>query len=219
MNFPEEATKEEVEVSVNDVASVGGGSTTSKSTLGMYSSTRTAASRSSRKSKRKQMINWPTLIRETFTNLFDLIGDWVYFYAIYTRHYVDGDKDADDAAENNLLLEFEKIMFILLFFCFLSTVLGLWTIQTTTLAACGKKSMCCNCAVPRLSLLSIVLEDIPQFVLTCYIDYNLIGSLSPAGVMNICSSLSSLVVRLTSRYEEVQDEEDDKLRPIIEFAM
>ncbi|KAL7495688.1 hypothetical protein ACHAWT_006870 [Skeletonema menzelii] len=221
MNFPEEATREEVEVSVNDVASVGGGSTTSKSTLGMYSSTRTAATRSSRKSsksKRKKMINWPTLIRETFTNLFDLIGDWVYLWAIYTRHYVDVDNDADEA-ENNLLLDFEKVMLILLFFCFLSTVLGLWTIQTTTLAACGKKSMCCNCTVPRLSLLGIVLEDIPQFVLTCYIDYNLIGSLSPAGVLNICSSLSSLVVRLTSRYEEVQDENDDKLQPIIEFAM
>ena len=216
MNFPEVATK--VEETSKDDVSLGGGSTTSKSTLGMYSSTRTTASRRSHKSKKKKMINWPTLIRETFTNLFDLVGDWVYIYAIYSQHYVDKDEDADEE-ENNLLLDFEKVMLILLSFCFLSTVLSLWTIQTATFAACGKKSMCCNCTVPRLSLLGIILEDIPQFVLTCYIDYNLIGSLSPAGVMNICSSLSSLVVRLTSRYEEVQDEDDDKLQPLVEIAI
>ena len=204
----------------NDVVSVGGGSMNSKSTLGMHS-TRSAASRS-RSRKQNKIINWPTLIRETFINLFDLVGDWVYFYAIYSRYYVDGDVDADDE-ENNLLVEFENIVLVLLFFCILSTFLSLWTIQTTTLAACGKKSMCCNCTVPRLSLLGVVLEDLPQFVLTCYIDYNLVGSLTPAAVMNICTSLSALVVRLTSRYEEVQVQDgkndNDKLKPILEFEM
>mmetsp|Transcript_2770 Transcript_2770/g.4303 ORF Transcript_2770/g.4303 Transcript_2770/m.4303 type:complete len:202 (-) Transcript_2770:58-663(-) len=199
----------------SDVASVGGGSMTSKSTLGMYS-TRSAASRS-RKRKQNKIINWPTIIRETFTNLFDLVGDWVYFFAIYSRHYVDGDADEE---ENNMLVDFENIIVVLLFFCILSTFLTLWTIQTTALAACGRKSMCCNCTVPRLSLLGIVLEDLPQFVLTCYIDYNLVGSLSPAAVLNICSSLSALVVRLTSRYEDIQDDNNDpKLQPIVEFEM
>lgn len=201
----------------NDVVSVGGGSMTSKSTLGMHS-TRSATSRS-RKRKQNKIINWPTLIRETFMNLFDLVGDWVYFYAIYSRYYV-GDVDADEE-DNNLLVDLENVVLVLLGFCILSTFLSLWTIQTTTLATCGKKSMCCNCTVPRLSLLGIVLEDLPQFVLTCYIDYNLVGSLTPAAVMNICSSLSALVVRLTSRYEQVQDDENDndKLKPIVEFEM
>lgn len=203
----------------NDVVSVGGGSMTSKSTLGMHSSTRSATSRISRIRKQKQIIKWPTLIRETFMNLFDLVGDWVYFYSIYNHYYI-GDVDADDEG-NDLLLELENVVLVLLGFCILSTFLSLWTIQTTTLATCGKKSMCCNCTVPRLSLLGIVLEDVPQFVLTCYIDYNLVGSLTPAAVMNICSSLSALVVRLTSRYEQVQDDknDNDKLKPIVEFEM
>lgn len=190
----------------------------SKSTLGMHS-TRSATSRS-RIRKQKRIIKWPTLIRETFMNLFDLVGDWTYFYSIYTRYYV-GDVDADDEENNNLLLELENVVLVLLGFCVLSTFLSLWTIQTTTLATCGKKSMCCNCTVPRLSLLGIMLEDVPQFVLTCYIDYNLVGSLTPAAVMNICSSLSAFVVRLTSRYEQVQDDKnnDDKLKPIVEFEM
>ncbi len=194
-----------------DAESVGGNS---KSTLGM-NSVKTSTSRSRRR-KQSKMINWPTFIRETFTNLFDLVGDWSYLYAVFSRHYVDGDMDVE---EKNLLVDIENIILILLGFCILSTVLSIWTFQTTVFAACGRTSMCCNCTVPRLALLGILLEDLPQFVLTCYIDYKIIGTLTPIAVMNICSSLSALVVRLTSRYEEVRDENDDKLQPIVEFAM
>jgi len=65
----------------------------------------------------------------------------------------------------------------------------------------------------------ILIEDLPQFLLAAYIDINVVGTLTPAAVLTICSSLSALVVRMTSRYEEVRDEDDDKLQPIVEFAL
>ncbi|KAL7439235.1 hypothetical protein ACHAXM_007847 [Skeletonema potamos] len=194
-----------------DAESLGG---KSKSTLGMHS-TESAASRSRRRKKSK-MMNWPTLIRETFTNLFDLVGDWAYFYSVYSRHYVDGDLDVEG---KNLFLDIEDIISVLLGFCVMSTFLSSWTFQTTVFTFCGRKSMCCNCTVPRLALLGILIEDLPQFLLAAYIDINVVGTLTPAAVLTICSSLSALVVRMTSRYEEVRDEDDDKLQPIVEFAL
>ena len=175
----------------------------SKSTLGMHSSAWSTVRR--RKREQKKITNMSTFIRESFNNLFDLVGDWVYFYAIYNRLYIEGDVDAE---------EFDKILLVLIFFCVLSTVLSLWTMQTAILTLCGRKSMCCNCTVPRLSLLGVVLEDFPQFVLTFYIDSKLVGSVTPVAVLNICTSLSSLVSRLTSRYEEVRDEPVKKVKPI-----
>jgi hypothetical protein len=46
--------------------------------------------------------------------------------------------------------------------------------------------------------------------MTAWIDYTFTGGLSPAGMLNICSSVSGIVNRLTSRYDEiVQEEEGD----------
>lgn len=50
-------------------------------------------------------------------------------------------------------------------------------------------------------------EDLPQFVLTAYIDYTFSGGLTPAGMMNICSSLTALVNRSTARYDEIVEED------------
>lgn len=67
--------------------------------------------------------------------------------------------------------------------------------------------MCCNCTVNRIMLANILLEDFPQLALTTYIDYSYVGGLTPIGVMNICSSLTALVNRLTARYDEIEEED------------
>lgn len=57
--------------------------------------------------------------------------------------------------------------------------------------------------------MSIILEDLPQFGLVVYIDYTFAGGLTPAGVMNICSSVPALVNRATRRVDEIEMEDGD----------
>jgi hypothetical protein len=60
-------------------------------------------------------------------------------------------------------------------------------------------------------MLSVVTEDVPQFIMTAWIDYTFTGGLSPAGMLNICSSVTGIVNRLTSRYDEIIEEGDVEL--------
>ena len=53
----------------------------------------------------------------------------------------------------------------------------------------------------------IVLEDLPQFILTTYIDFTFSGGITPAGMLNICSSLTSLINRATTRYDDIIQED------------
>jgi hypothetical protein len=57
-------------------------------------------------------------------------------------------------------------------------------------------------------MVAILLEDIPQFVMTTWIDFTFMGGLTPLGVLNICSSLTALVNRFTTRYEEIEEENE-----------
>lgn len=52
-------------------------------------------------------------------------------------------------------------------------------------------------------------EDLPQLILTAYIDYiTFSGGLTPSGMMNICSSLTALINRMTIKYDEYESEEN-----------
>ena len=116
-------------------------------------------------------------------------------YLVYNRDYNgDGDKEVGGIEFN-----YTMIIRVLLGFCLLSTFFSLWTILTSVGRKCSMNSLCCNCTVPRIAFLSIILEDVPQFILTVYIDFTFSGGLTPAGMMNICSSLTALVCRATTR--------------------
>mmetsp|Transcript_18679 Transcript_18679/g.40082 ORF Transcript_18679/g.40082 Transcript_18679/m.40082 type:complete len:202 (-) Transcript_18679:161-766(-) len=171
---------------------------------------RTSTLRSS-KSKRKQkgisQADWRVIVRDSYAALFDLIGDWTYLYAIYHRDY-DGD-GAPDEYLLNVQFDYKLIITVVFAFCILSTLFSLWTIFTVLGRRCGRNSMCCNCTVPRIALATIFLEDLPQFVLTAYIDFTFSGGLTPAGMLNICSSLTALINRATTRYDEVLEDNDD----------
>ena len=163
----------------------------------------TASSNSSRRNKTKTT-HWTVIVRDAFAALFDMIGDWVYFYSILFR-----DEMKDGPAEAylfNIQIDYNLIIATVLSFCILSTIFSLWTILTSLGRNCGMNSVCCNCTVPRLCLAAILLEDVPQFVITTWIDYTFMGGLTPSGMLNICSSLTALVNRMTTRYEEVENE-------------
>ena len=166
--------------------------------------TRTQRSRSNRVVSKG---DWRIIVRDGYAALFDLVGDWAFLYAVYNRDY-DGDGDADEYVVDIPYFDDKIIFHVLLGFCILSTIFSVMTLLTSLGRACGRNSMCCNCTVPRLALASVVLEDLPQFVLTAYVDSRM-GGLTPAGMLNICSSLTALVNRATTRYDEIQKEEED----------
>jgi hypothetical protein len=137
-----------------------------------------------------------------------MVGDWVYLYAITHRNFnKDGEVDEYPAYA---VFDYATIVYGVLSFCMLSAFLSAWTVLTSVGRARGRNSLCCNATVPRLVMFSILAEDVPQFVMTAWINYTFTGGLSPAGMLNICSSVSGIVNRLTLRYDEiVQEEEGD----------
>lgn len=150
-----------------------------------------------------------TIIRDCFAEVFDFVGDWVYLYAITHRDYnKDGEVDEYPAYDK---VDYATIVYVVASFCVLSLFFSAWTVLTSIGRARGRNSICCNCTVPRLVMLSVVLEDVPQFIMTAWIDYTFTGGLSPAGMLNICSSVTGIVNRLTSRYDEIIEEGDVEL--------
>ena len=150
-----------------------------------------------------------TIIRDCFAEVFDMVGDWVYLYAITHRDYnKDGEVDEYPVLEK---YDYTTIVCVVGAFCVLSVFLSAWTILTSVGRSRGMNSICCNCTVPRLVILSVCVEDVPQFIMTAWIDYTFTGALSPAGMLNICSSVTGIVNRLTSRYDEVIQEGDVEL--------
>ncbi|KAL3765211.1 hypothetical protein ACHAWU_010402 [Discostella pseudostelligera] len=157
--------------------------------------------------------DWRHLLRDFTSEVFDLMGDWAYLYAICHRDYDgDGNGDSDPTAATPVLgLQFDYLAItrVTLGFCILSSVLFTWTMITSLGRGCLKwNSVCCNCTVSRISLMSIILEDLPQFCLVFYIDYSYAGGLTPSGVMNICSSVPAFVNRATRKIDEIEAEED-----------
>lgn len=150
-----------------------------------------------------------TIIRDCFAEVFDVVGDWVYLYAITHRDYnKDGEVDEYPAYDK---VDYATIVYVVASFCVLSLFFSAWTTLTSIGRARGRNSICCNCTVPRLVMLSVVTEDVPQFIMTAWIDYTFAGGLSPAGMLNICSSVTGIVNRLTSRYDEIIEEGDVEL--------
>ena len=157
--------------------------------------------------------DWRLLLRDFSAEVFDVLGDWAYLYAICHRDYDgDGDGDSDPTETTSVLgLQFDYLAItrVSLGLCILSTALFAWTIITSFGRGCFKwNSICCNCTVSRISLMSILLEDLPQFCLVLYIDYTFAGGLTPSGVMNICSSIPALINRATRRVDEIEVEND-----------
>lgn len=148
-----------------------------------------------------------TIARDCFAEVFDMVGDWIYLYAITHRDYdADGAVDAYPSYDK---VDYAVIVCVVAAFCVLSVFMSAWTIVTSIGRRFGMNSLCCNCTVPRLVMLGIIMEDVPQFVLTVWIDYTFTGGISPAGMLNICSSLTAIVNRLTMRYDEIIKENDD----------
>lgn len=168
-------------------------------TSGTTSSRRTV--RSAANKRKKIAAERRIFIRDIFANIFDLVGDWAFFYVIFNRDF-DGDGQSDQFAP----VEVQYRLFIHAVFAFaiLSSTLVGWFAVTSLWKKSGRE-MCCNCTAERILLAAIILEDIPQILFTFYMELNFLGGLSAVGALNICSSVNAIVNRLTAHYDIKED--------------
>ena len=185
------------ETLIDDDASVNTKNT--QLTSGTTSSRRTV--RSAANKRRKIAAERRIFIRDMFANIFDLVGDWAFFFAIFHRDF-DGDGQADQFSP----VEVEYRLFINAVFAFaiLSSTLVGWFVLTSLWKKTGRE-MCCNCTAERILLAAVILEDIPQILFTLYMEQNFMGGLSAVGMLNICSSVNGMVNRLTAHYDIKED--------------
>ncbi|KAL3805156.1 hypothetical protein HJC23_003384 [Cyclotella cryptica] len=170
-------------------------------TSGTASSRRTV--RSAANKRKKEAAERRLVIRDLFANIFDLVGDWAFFLAVYNRDF-DGDGEGDQFAP--VEVQYRLLIHAVFAFSILGSTLVGWFVLTSIWRKTGMNSMCCNCTQDRIVLASILLEDIPQILLSVYMDHRFVGTLTPAGMLNICSSVNGLVNRLTSHYEEIKED-------------
>ena len=155
--------------------------------------------RSAANKRKKLAADRRLFIRDIFANLFDLAGDWAFFYIMFTRDF-DGDGEADQFAPAGT--ELRLFIHAVFAFSILSSTLVGWYLTTFLFK---NSTTCCNCNAQRILLAAIVLEDIPQILFTLYMEQYLIGELSAVGMLNICSSVNGMVNRLTASYDGKED--------------
>ncbi|KAL7515698.1 hypothetical protein ACHAXN_012915 [Cyclotella atomus] len=168
-------------------------------TSGTTSSRRTV--RSAANKRKKIAADRRIFIRDMFANIFDLIGDWAFFFAIFNRDF-DGDGQGDQFAPAEV--QYRLFIHAVFAFAILSSTLVGWFVVTSLWKKTGHE-MCCNYTAERLLLAAIVLEDIPQILFTLYMEHNYMGGLSAVGMLNICSSVNAMVNRLTAHYDVKED--------------
>ncbi|KAL3774690.1 hypothetical protein ACHAWO_002553 [Cyclotella atomus] len=168
-------------------------------TSGTTSSRRTV--RSAANKRKKIAADRRIFIRDMFANIFDLIGDWAFFFAIFNRDF-DGDGQGDQFAPAEV--QYRLFIHAVFAFAILSSTLVGWFVVTSLWKKTGHE-MCCNCTAERLLLAAIVLEDIPQILFTLYMEHNYMGGLSAVGMLNICSSVNAMVNRFTAHYDVKED--------------
>ena len=153
---------------------------------------------------------WVPLIKIALASGADIVGDWVFYNRI--------SKDAEPAVE-----KYELPLFI---FFIVACIMGGLTIFTLLCKGCchssssssssaKNKSMLGNCLtlacliqrINQVLAFEILLEDIPQFVLTSLISYEK-GLLTPSAVFNMTTSAFNFLFNVLDIVEPDNDDGD-----------
>ena len=116
-----------------------------------------------------QKERWTTKARSILSSAADITGDWLYY-----KYFID--LDDDPRIDNDLF------GYLLLAFSIISTVCGSFSIA----AAFGLRF--CYAGTKTGKFAEMLIEDIPQMILTSLITYRLGGAFSPRAVLNITTS-------------------------------
>ena len=143
---------------------------------------------------------WTPLVRIAASSIADVVADWFYYDSIVK-------------SENPELIEkYELYLFI---FFFVAATMGGLTLISLLMKGCVKKKQrfCFSMYVEKILALEILLEDIPQFVLTTLITYEQ-EELTPMGVFNITTSAFNFVFNILDMLEPTEEVvEESKVEP------
>ena len=125
-----------------------------------------------------------TTILTSFASDFDLIADWTFYAQI-------AGKDKYDAALVNTLLVF----------CILGTFMWLMLITEGRIFKRCLRKLKMNISTGYMILASVIVEDLPQVILTFLIE----DELSVYAVVNVITALYDILIKLAEAYEDRND--------------
>ena len=137
-------------------------------------------------------------LRLLYINIIDVIGNCSYAVVLWFGRY---------EGRQFVRVEKEFYAYLLLAFCFLGSLMSLFTIATAVLKNySGRKAICKNCTLPRLSAALIVVNQVPQIIMTTVIDLFFMGHLTFSGTLNVLTSVCALVnTCMSTSYADILD--------------
>ena len=140
-------------------------------------------------------IRWTRRVRSVLASVADVTGDWFYYEFLADRDIPNLDNDVLDP--------------IFLAIVISSTFFGLMSILIMGLGCnqlLGCKRVWGISAANWASILEVVLEDIPQLVITTLVSYQLRGPLSSQAVFNLTTSSVNFVLDILDIFDDFADD-------------
>lgn len=145
-------------------------------------------------------IRWTRRVRSVLSSVADVTGDWFYYQFLLDRD------DIPNLNDDILDPIFFVIVLSSTFFSFMSIlVMGLGCPQA--FGMCTRQRKFCGFSAPTwVALLEVIMEDIPQLVITTLVSYHLRGPLSAQAVFNLTTSSINFVLDVLDIGDDIMDE-------------
>ena len=139
-------------------------------------------------------------LRLLYINIIDVIGNFSYAVVLWFGRY-EGRQFA--------LVEKEIYAYLLLMFCFVGSLMSLFTVATAVQKNyLGKKTIYKNWTLSRLLAALIVVNQMPQIILTTVIDLFFMGHPTFSGTLNVLTSVCALVnTCMTTSYADIMEKD------------
>jgi len=137
---------------------------------------------------------WIPLLRSAASSIADVVADWFYYASIVTL------------AETEPNLE-KYILYLWIFFIVSASISGLTLISLMMKGCCPgskEKPSLFFRVVDKFLALEIVLEDVPELVLSTLISIEL-DELTPAAVFNITTSAYNLLFNMFDIFQPIEE--------------
>mmetsp|Transcript_21949 Transcript_21949/g.52241 ORF Transcript_21949/g.52241 Transcript_21949/m.52241 type:complete len:178 (+) Transcript_21949:190-723(+) len=144
---------------------------------------------------------WVPLIRIALASIADLVADW-YFY------------DEVNKSEDLATKKYDLYLFI---FFIVSACMGGLTLVSILITGCRKRETRFVQRLNQVLAFEILLEDIPQFVLTSMVTADL-GLMTPTAAFNIATSVFNFVFNILEMLDVAADEEGQVAPPAAQSA-
>jgi hypothetical protein len=141
------------------------------------------------------VVKWTKRLRATLSSTANVTGDWFYYFYLI------------DISVPNMDNDFLRAAFLII--CLASSFFGALKILVVGFS-CNKLIGCRTCckvtARTWVSMLELLLEDIPQLVVTSLVSYHVRGPLSPQAVFNLTTSSINFALDALDIVDELSGE-------------